>query len=112
MFILHLFRVATAIVIFYPLIRDRVLRTKEKPSVENEGLRLQVFAGQEPRVRDLDGVRGAPCTVRCHRRLLRRRLLRDTSPHQDSASTFWPRDYAHLRRKTQLEQLVLIFSKS
>ena len=29
MFILHLFRVATAIVIFYPLIRDRVLRTKE-----------------------------------------------------------------------------------
>jgi len=75
------------------------------------------------RVRGGHGLRGTPCTVCCHRGLLRRGLLRDTSTHQDSAST--PRShfvynlasrlvglntvasfYAHLRIRFGLKTLV------
>ena len=65
-----------------------LLPADPRPGVENEGLRLQVSTGQEPGVRDRDGVRRTPRTVHRHRRLLRCRLLRDTSSRQDSASRF------------------------
>ena len=67
-----------------------LLSADQRPSVENARLRLQVSTRQEPGVRDSDGVCGPPCTLRRHRSLLRYCLLRDTSSHQDSASTRRP----------------------
>jgi len=64
----------------------------QRPGDENRRLRVCVSAGQEPGVRGRHGVRGTPRAGHYHRRLLRRGLLRDTSTHQDSASTPRPQN--------------------
>jgi len=58
---------------------------------------VRVSAGQEPGVRRRYGVRRTPRAVRRHRRLLRRRLRRDTSPHQDSASEKEPAEKRRMK---------------
>lgn len=58
----------------------------QRPCGENAGLRVRVSAGQESGVRGRHGVRRSSRSVRDHRPLLRCRLLRDTTSHQDSAS--------------------------
>ena len=55
-----------------------VLPTDPRPGAEDDRLRLQVSAGQEPWIRDSDGICRSPRTVRCHHSLLRSGLLRDT----------------------------------
>jgi len=62
----------------------------QRPSSQNGRQRVRVSTRQEPSVRGGDGVRRSSRAVHNHRRLLCRRVLRDTSSHQDSASEFWP----------------------